>query len=123
MGRLQDRMGRELRIRGYAENTRKSYIGASQGRAVARFAPQRRRRPPPSQKTVSASPPSSTNDTSSTWITSVAPALRPCFRPGTHDYLASRDSAAGSRCRPGGVRCKPNALDPSTRIRTVAIAR
>lgn len=27
MGRLQDRMDRELRIRGYAENTRKSYIG------------------------------------------------------------------------------------------------
>lgn len=27
MGKLQDRMDRELRIRGYAENTRKSYIG------------------------------------------------------------------------------------------------
>ncbi len=27
MGRLHDRMDRELRIRGYAENTRKSYIG------------------------------------------------------------------------------------------------
>jgi len=38
MGRLQDRTDRELRIRGYAENTRKSYIGASQGRAVAQAA-------------------------------------------------------------------------------------
>ena len=27
MGKLQDRMDRELRIRGYAENTRKSYVG------------------------------------------------------------------------------------------------
>ena len=35
MGKLQDRMDRELRIRGYAENTRKSYI--EKMRCFARF--------------------------------------------------------------------------------------
>jgi len=38
MGRLQDRMDRELRIRGYAENTRKSYIGVM--RCFVRFCMQ-----------------------------------------------------------------------------------